>query len=388
MNLAISSIGITAMTGPLGEGRFSLCLLDGRPIFCGAVAQLSRSDLQATLGFLREAASVTGPDGFPTELLNRLRDVVLCDFVAYEERDCAGVGMVVYETCARGREIDASQPAELTETFWQLDDLGPLCAYLARTGDLTARKLSDFVTRRQWHRLEVYTDYFRFFGVEDRLTVGIPAQPGHTKQLFFDRCGERNFGERARLLLNSLQPHLAALDAAARQRRLATALLHDQNGAGLVVMESANQIDFATPAAARLLAHYFEATPDGCLPKLVRSWLRREDMRLNGNKHPLPATPPLSVDRGGRRLTIRKAGHSLLLEEEIVTLTSREREIVAALADGCSNVEIAERLTIATTTVRRHLENIYAKLDVHTRTAAAARVRALPDNSTRRRGST
>jgi DNA-binding CsgD family transcriptional regulator len=337
---------------------------------------LSRSDLQATLGFLREAAAVTGPDGFPSELLDRLRGVVLCDFVAYEERDRAGARTVVYEACARGREIDASQSAELTETFWRLEDRGPLCAYLARTDDLRARKLSDFLTRKQWHRLEAYTEYFRFFGVEDRLTVGIPARPRHTKQFFFDRCGDRHFGERDRLLVNFLQPHLTAMDAAARERRLATALLQDQNGAGLVVLESSDRFDFATPAAARLLARYFEATPDGCLPEPVRSWLRCEATRLNGNILPLPATPPLGVERGDRRLTIRKAGRTLLLEEEIVTLTSREREIVAALADGCSNAEIAERLTIAPTTVRKHLEHIYAKLNVRTRTAAAARVRA------------
>jgi DNA-binding NarL/FixJ family response regulator len=48
---------------------------------------------------------------------------------------------------------------------------------------------------------------------------------------------------------------------------------------------------------------------------------------------------------------------------------------VDALADGCSNAEIAERLTIAPTTVRKQLENIYAKLGVRNRTAAIATTR-------------
>jgi DNA-binding CsgD family transcriptional regulator len=44
------------------------------------------------------------------------------------------------------------------------------------------------------------------------------------------------------------------------------------------------------------------------------------------------------------------------------------------VAQGNTNREIAESLWIAPTTVRRHLENIYDKLGVRTRTAAAARL--------------
>jgi DNA-binding CsgD family transcriptional regulator len=54
-------------------------------------------------------------------------------------------------------------------------------------------------------------------------------------------------------------------------------------------------------------------------------------------------------------------------------LTSRERELVVLLRQGLTNQEIAERLVISTGTVRTHLENIFDKLGVHTRTAAVAR---------------
>ena len=339
------------------------------------MAQLSRSDLEGTLGFLGEAAAVTGPDPFPSELLDRLRDLVRCDMVAFDECDCAVGRSVAYQACARGREVDASQSPELAYTFYRLKSEFPLCEYMEGTGDLTAHKLSDFVTRRQWHRLEVYADYFRFFGVEERLMIGLPALPAHRTVVAFDRCGEQDFDERDRLLVDSLQPHLSALDAAARERRLAAALLLAQSGPGLIVLTSLEHIDFATPPAERLLGRYFQATRDGGLPECVRSWLHRDAARLNGNGLPQPATPPLVVERGDRRLTIRKAGRTLMLEEELVTLTNREREIVDALAEGCSNAEIAERLTIAPTTVRKHLENIYAKLGVGSRTAAVAATR-------------
>jgi DNA-binding CsgD family transcriptional regulator len=56
------------------------------------------------------------------------------------------------------------------------------------------------------------------------------------------------------------------------------------------------------------------------------------------------------------------------------SLTRREREILSLVGEGSTNAEIGEQLSIASGTVRRHLENAYAKLGVHTRTAA---VRAL-----------
>lgn len=56
-------------------------------------------------------------------------------------------------------------------------------------------------------------------------------------------------------------------------------------------------------------------------------------------------------------------------------LTLREREVLALVAEGLTNAEVAASLWIAPGTVRRHLENAFRKLGVHTRTAAVARLR-------------
>jgi DNA-binding CsgD family transcriptional regulator len=61
-------------------------------------------------------------------------------------------------------------------------------------------------------------------------------------------------------------------------------------------------------------------------------------------------------------------------------LTAREREILGWVARGKTNVEIAKLLWIAPTTVRPLLEHVYAKLNVHTRTAAVARLIGILDN--------
>ena len=55
-------------------------------------------------------------------------------------------------------------------------------------------------------------------------------------------------------------------------------------------------------------------------------------------------------------------------------LTRREREILAWVARGKTSSEIADTLWIAPSTVRKHLENIFPKLGVRTRTAAVMRM--------------
>lgn len=55
------------------------------------------------------------------------------------------------------------------------------------------------------------------------------------------------------------------------------------------------------------------------------------------------------------------------LPNNAVRMTKREREIIALIADGLSNKEIAQRLSIATYTVKSHVHNIMEKLALHTR---------------------
>jgi len=55
-----------------------------------------------------------------------------------------------------------------------------------------------------------------------------------------------------------------------------------------------------------------------------------------------------------------------------VRMTKREREVIALIADGMSNKEIAQRLNIATDTVKSHVRNVMEKLALHSRLQIAA----------------
>jgi DNA-binding NarL/FixJ family response regulator len=62
---------------------------------------------------------------------------------------------------------------------------------------------------------------------------------------------------------------------------------------------------------------------------------------------------------------------------EVGELTPSERKILELLSTGLANKEIAERLGLSTGTVRWHLENIYGKLHVHSRTEALLKFRSV-----------
>lgn len=63
------------------------------------------------------------------------------------------------------------------------------------------------------------------------------------------------------------------------------------------------------------------------------------------------------------------------INSELDILSKRERQVLALVAKGMTNKDIADVLVITTNTVKRHLKAIFEKLNVHTRSAAAARWR-------------
>ena len=81
-----------------------------------------------------------------------------------------------------------------------------------------------------------------------------------------------------------------------------------------------------------------------------------------------------AFDRAVFRRVVEETKQSHQSQSELSTLTEREREVLELLAQGLTNKEIAERLVITTNTVKRHLKAIFEKLNVHTRSAATAKV--------------
>jgi RNA polymerase sigma factor (sigma-70 family) len=80
-----------------------------------------------------------------------------------------------------------------------------------------------------------------------------------------------------------------------------------------------------------------------------------------------------TFDRAAFRRAVEETRLARGVSSELDVLTDREREALVLLAQGMTNKEIAESLVITTNTVKRHLKSIFEKLEVHTRSAAAAK---------------
>jgi DNA-binding NarL/FixJ family response regulator len=69
------------------------------------------------------------------------------------------------------------------------------------------------------------------------------------------------------------------------------------------------------------------------------------------------------------QVAVQRGGAAAL---KAVRMTKREREVIALIAIGMSNKEIAQRLNIATDTVKSHVRNVMEKLALHSRLQIAA----------------
>jgi DNA-binding CsgD family transcriptional regulator len=329
---------------------------------------LAAGDAERVLRFVADAEELGGDQPFTGNLLVELGQVIEADWVTYTEVDHVGRRVLAYVPRPGDEDNDE---VEIPDGGWDLMGEHPICRRWRESGRFAALRLSDVVTRRELHKNRFYHDALRLWGVEYELKVRLASPPWHAKTFLFSRKIGRDFTQRDRLVLDLLTPHFTRLWRAARMRRLLAAALGELERApetdttGVVLVGPSGVMEFASPPAQRLLRKYFPVLSGGRLPSSVVSWLDRG------------SGEPLRRRRGARSLALVRSGDTLLLREthNEPKLTAREQQILAFVARGKTNPEIAELLWIAPSTVRKHLENVYAKLGVHTRTAAAAFVR-------------
>jgi DNA-binding NarL/FixJ family response regulator len=181
-------------------------------------------------------------------------------------------------------------------------------------------------------------------------------------------------------MLARIRVHLAN----ARLTQSARAAL-DVSGRFLLAVNRAGKIMWSTPQAQRLLADHFAASgsEEMVLPEPLREWLEQAQRGRAGTKAQaasFPEHPELKLyymgNAGPNEFLLRlakdtSAGLPAEFSSEL-GLTTREGEVLSWLSKGKTNRDIAQILGLSPRTVDKHLEQIYAKLGVENRTAAAA----------------
>jgi DNA-binding NarL/FixJ family response regulator len=181
-------------------------------------------------------------------------------------------------------------------------------------------------------------------------------------------------------MLARIRVHLAN----ARLTQSARAAL-DVSGRYLLAVNGGGKLMWATPQAQRLLSDALAGEGDDVvLPDPIPQWLEQARKGKAGSKTTLMVT--LAGNEQLRLQYMGKLGANeflLRLAKDSGTdapaefsselgLTTREGEVLSWLSKGKTNRDIAQILGLSPRTVDKHLEQIYAKLGVENRTAAAA----------------
>jgi len=128
---------------------------------------------------------------------------------------------------------------------------------------------------------------------------------------------------------------------------------------------------------APLAEKFFESSDWGTSRALSRSW-----RRFSVTKFGLKLTAHFIPDLEGGYVVLKTGPATVATDATALPLTDREREVVTLVAAGKTNGDIGLLLRISARTVQKHMENIFRKLGVETRTALAMRAVASEfDNS-------
>jgi DNA-binding NarL/FixJ family response regulator len=331
--------------------------------------RLAERDVKDLLSVVADLAVLDDLVPFPPHLLHRVGELMGDADVSYSELDRARQRSL-FRAGSDGFQSDSSTEEEDRE-FFRLIGQHPICGRRTRSGEWTSvHKVSDFSSQRDFERTEIWNEFYRSEQIRYWMDVGIAPTGSHTRMFIFTR-GNRDFDERDRLVLELLQPHLqrrhdhtsaaaVSADALATLEEGRTDAFYD-----VVLCSEDGVMEFASRRSRQLLATYW-GSENGTLPAGLRAALRGSGRAV-------------SADRDGRRLIVRaarSAGMLLLLlgerDARLDRLTPRQLEILEQVASGATDAAAGAVLGVAPTTVKKHLEQIYERLGVHTRTAASA----------------
>lgn len=343
-------------------------------------------DLRAVLACLRRSYAPQDLATFPRHVLNGLKQVVAADWVWYNDaRPAKGRIEWVIDP------LDTFPGAE--QVFAECMHEHPYLLDSARISSGRTWRLSDALPRGRLHRLRIYNEFYRRRGIEYQLGIKLSASRSNVIAVGVNRGPrQHDFSDDDMLCLNLLGPHFVEAYRNAEaltglRAELAGVARVEETGRAIVMLRDSD-VEWVSPGARRLLERHTERSPRGSrrLPEAITEWLSCHRGAFAGDDVPLPRGA-LVITRGADQLRVRRLADGrrtfLLLDERPrdlipadlarLGLTRRESEVLTWVARGKTNEDTAIILAARPSTIAKHLERIFRKLGVETRTAAAAR---------------
>jgi DNA-binding CsgD family transcriptional regulator len=353
------------------------------------VERLVQRDFRTILDFLEVLYAPIVLSEFPGRLVESLCRLIPCEVATYDEMNPG-----------RHISIDRASPdgimtRKLLHQCWRpVMHEHPVLMHCQRTGDLHAYRISDFYSQREFRRRALFHEFYRKINVEDALCNGIRVSGPVVVGCAFHR-DRRSFTEKDCFMFDLIGPHLRQAWRNARaMSRLhlqmdATRTAAEAMNCGVVALRPGGRVSLMTPWAKSILEEFFGAgsTGDHHLPDILSRWVRDRKRQFVANHVPR-ALGPLVVFHDESQLVVRLLMRSLqdllllyvqrpAIERarlEARGLTRRETEVLVWVAKGKTNEQIGLIIQASPRTVQKHLEHIFVKLGVETRTAAAAAV--------------
>ena len=339
--------------------------------------RLTQRDLRALSDSIQTLYQSCDLDSFPRNVFAAVTPLVACDYFSYNEFNQDGALRLVH--CEPG--LPAAATEFLTAIGPEFSKEHPTVSYVARTGSPQPFKITDFTSQRQWRQTRLYNEFYRPLRCEYQMAFASPLADGQVALAF--NCSARDYSDKDRQLLELLRPHLMQARANAQMFTRVTTALQGCGGAFLSAGADGT-IRYATGEALRSLGPCLgQPAEAGMLPLCIRHWLLKSAAPGGGSA-------PLVIARDQMRLRItvvsraRDGSCDVLLEQQEDSaavkrlmghgLTPREAEVLIWVARGKATSDIAVILGARPATVSKHLDNIYQKLGVENRTAAAAYV--------------
>ena len=356
-----------------------------------SLAELSERDLRGAMAVLHSLAEESRDcRAFVGAALDQLTGLVASELTTLSICDLRhGTRRVV------GRSGETLSDADRAAFDRHFRD-HPLVRFHGSHADGPTQRISDCVEGPRFRDSAVYADYYRRLGINYVMALPLRIDPGTVISVVFNR-GRSDFRSSERAVLDSIRRPLAALyrkliacEEASRGLRGVSDLASD-GGWQMVRVSITGRIIDVSRSVLALLAHFFPEEKVGRgarLPVPLSDWFSRS--RSWGLERPAIMGEPFTASRAGMRLTVHglpdpldpATGYLVLRSDPLdvraahlsgLPITQREREILALVTIGKTNGEIGAILAISSRTVQKHLEHIFQKLGVETRTAAAIR---------------